>query len=254
MAQKLKTSIVGTWKIVSQNGTDADGKPFNADLSKITQYKIITPTHWMYVSHNSEEEPDNKVGGDGGTYTLVGDKYVENLTDGYKTDFTVKVEGDKYYQDGAIIFPDGKKAIFHEVYQRIQEPANMNKDLIGTWELVSLQVTKDGKQEAIKGLTDLHIITPSHYMYVRTWNGKYSGASVGTYIKEGDTIKPTPIISPNPEDNENIELKVSVKGDQMTTNGKHLKKDGTLDQWVTVHQKVTKAQLAKTVSTKKVNN
>jgi hypothetical protein len=35
----------------------------------------------MYVSYNPEEQVDNKVGGDGGTYTLVGNKYIENLID-----------------------------------------------------------------------------------------------------------------------------------------------------------------------------
>jgi hypothetical protein len=109
---------------------------------------------------------------------------------------------------------------------------------------------KDGKLVTMEGFTELQIITPSHYMLVRTKDGKYAGASVGAYTKAGDTIKPKPIISQNPAENDNIELKVSVKGDQMTVNGEHIKKDGTKDQWVSVHQRVANAKVAKTASTK----
>ncbi len=38
-ANNLNSQIVGTWKMVSMAGTDTDGKPFKADLTKVHQYK-----------------------------------------------------------------------------------------------------------------------------------------------------------------------------------------------------------------------
>ncbi|MDO1450989.1 hypothetical protein Q0590_32240 [Rhodocytophaga aerolata] len=110
----LHSQVVGTWKLISQKGIFIDGVAFTTDLSKNTQYKILTPTHWMYINYNQDSL---RGGGDVGTYQLKGNKYVEALTDGYKTDFTLKVERGKLHQDGAIITPDGKKAMFHEIYE-----------------------------------------------------------------------------------------------------------------------------------------
>jgi hypothetical protein len=95
---------------------------------------MITPTHWMYVTYDLDSA---KGSGDCGTYTLTGNKYVEALTDNYKTDFTLKAEGNKLYQDGTIIAPDGKKAMFHEVYERVSETSTGNNILVGDWNMTS---------------------------------------------------------------------------------------------------------------------
>src|SRR5687768_6557518 len=107
-----------------------DGKATTSDLTKLTQYKIITPTHWMFVAYDADSLSG---GGNGGVYSLKGNKYSETLS-WAKTDFTVKVMGNKFHQDGFIIYPDGVKDRFQEVYERVVEPANMNTDLVGTWE------------------------------------------------------------------------------------------------------------------------
>jgi hypothetical protein len=206
----------------------------------------------MYVNYNPDQQVSSKVGGDGGTYELKGNKYIEKLedADGAKTDFTVKVEGDKYYQDGAILLSDGKKVVLHEVYQRIQEPDKVNMDVAGVWNLMSVDIIKDGKKEPTKGSSEMHIITPTHFMWIQKQDGKYRGAMVGTYTKEGKIVKPTPIIAPYPVENDKVELKVSINGEQMITNGTMIKADGTKEELVTVHQKIGKAVLAKSVSTK----
>jgi hypothetical protein len=81
-ATNLQNQIVGTWKMVSFSGTDENGKPLKYDLTKVTQYKIITPTHWMFVAYDSDSL---RGGGNGGTYELKGNKYIETLTDNAKT-------------------------------------------------------------------------------------------------------------------------------------------------------------------------
>jgi hypothetical protein len=242
-ATNLSSSIVGTWKMTSQTGTDENGQPIAPDLTKITQYKIITPTHWMFVAYNSDSL---KGGGEGGFYTLKGNKYVETL-DWAKTDFTVKVAGDKFHQDGFIIYPDGKKVELHEIYQRITEPANGNADLVGTWNMVSNYDIKDGKKVPASGLTELQILTPAHYMWVTKKAGKMEAAMFGTYTREGNKITPVPTIASFPVGNgEKVEINITdLKLDQMTTTGKLIFPDGKTQEWGTTSQRAGKAKLAK---------
>ncbi len=62
---------------------------------------------------------------------MKGNKYIETLV-GAKTDFTVKVADNKYYLDGFIIFPDGKRVELHKLYQRVPEAEGKNSDIVGT--------------------------------------------------------------------------------------------------------------------------
>ncbi len=245
-ATNLANSLVGTWKMTSQTGTYPDGKPFRPDLTKITQYKIITPTHFMFVNYNADSL---KGDGDGGTYTLKGDKYVEAL-DWAKTDFTVKVTGDKFHQDGFVILPDGTKGELHEVYERVKEPANRNADLVGTWNRVSNYELKDGKKVPVTGLTSLHIMTPSHYMWVTKKAGQVEAAMFGTYTREGNKISPIPTIATFPVGNgEKIEINITnLKADQMEVTGKLTFPDGKSQEWGDTFQRLGKAKLAKMVA------
>ena len=245
-APDLAKAIVGTWKMTSQTGKDQNGKPFTIDLTKDTQYKIINPTHWMYVGYNSDSL---KGGGNGGVYVLKGNKYVETL-DMAKTDFTVKVEGDKFHQDGFIIFPDGKKVELHEEYTRVNEPTNLNTDLVGTWNRISAYDIKEGKKIPVTGITELQLITPTHYMWVTKKDGKMEAAMVGTYTKKGNNIIPNPIIASFPVGNgEKVEINLTdLKPDQMTTTGKITFKDGKTEEWGATYQRVGKPKLNRVVS------
>ncbi|QMU29987.1 hypothetical protein [Adhaeribacter radiodurans] len=247
-ATNLANSLVGTWKMIAQTGKNPEGKTLTTDLTKITQYKIITPTHWMFVSYNSDSL---KGSGEGGAYTLQGDKYVEALDWG-KTDYTVKVAGDKFHMDGFIILPDGKKGELHEVYERVAEPANQNSDLVGTWNRVMNYELKDGKKVPVTGLTSLHIMTPSHYMWVTKKAGNVEEAMVGTYTREGNKIIPVPIIATFPVGNgEKVEINITdLKPDKMVSTGKLTFPDGKTQEWEDTFHRVGKAKLAKAVSKK----
>ena len=246
----LQDQIVGTWKMISFSGTNANGKPFKTDLTKFTQYKIITPTHWMFVAYDSDSLTG---GGNGGTYELKGSKYIETLTDNAKTDFTVKVEGDKYYQDGAILLPDGRKIVLHEVYQRVSEPATSATSTdVGVWNMTSYQITRDGKKTNEKGITELQINTPTHFMFVDKKDGKFLNAMFGKYTRGANNkIITTPIIASFPIDTkEKTDITSAIKGDQMISTVKITHGDGKTEQWDMVHQRVGKPKLAKAVSVK----
>jgi hypothetical protein len=190
-------------------------------------------------------------GGDGGTYTLKGSKYIETV-DSATTDFTVKVEGDKFYQDGTLTLADGRKVVLHEVYERIPEPAGKNADLVGTWQLQSSYMIKDGKKVPDTGISELQILTPSHYMWVNKKDGKFGGAMFGSYTREGNKIIPVPTIASFPVgQGEKVEITITdLKADQMSSIGKITMTDGKTEEWGTTYKKVGKAKLAKAVSTK----
>jgi hypothetical protein len=247
-ANNLNSQILGTWKIISMTGTETNGKPFKTDLTKVNQYKIITPTHWMYLNYDTDSL---RGGGDAGTYELKGNKYIEALTDNYKTDFTVKVEGDKYYQDGTILFPDGKKMALHEVYQRVPEPANATSDVIGTWNMTAYTIARDGKKVEEKGVTELQIYTPTHSMWIDKKDGKFWMGMLSSYNREGNKIIAKPIIASFPIDaNDKEDVTATVKGNQMTSTVKVVKANGKTEEWNMVHQRVGKTKLVKAVATK----
>lgn len=244
----LSSQVLGVWKMTSQKGTDPNGANLSSDMAKFQQYKIITPTHWMYIYYDADS---TKGSGDYGTYTLTGNKYVEALTGGYKTDFTLKVEGNKLYQDGAVILPDGKKVILHEVYEKVQEPANLNNDLVGVWEMTSTKDLKDGKEVEVTDLQETIILTPSHYMWVhKKKDGEFESAMVGTYKKEGQKVIPTPIIASFPLGDEKVEMLVDVKGDQMIAKGTMTQNGEITSQWTSINQKVGKSKVMKATSVK----
>jgi hypothetical protein len=240
LAQTQATNpIIGTWKMTSQTIIDPDGKSTNRDLSKFTQYKMISPTHFMNVNYNADSL---KGGGEYGTYTLQGNKYLESLS-WAKVDFAVKADGDKFHMEGTVTYPDGKKWVLKELYERIAEPATTNTSQdVGVWNMTSYQLTRNGKKVDEPGITELLINTPTHFMWVDKKDGKFMNAMYGEYRREANNIlTDTPILASFPIDKkEKTDITCAIKGDQMTTSVKITKGDGNIDQWDMVHQRVGK--------------
>jgi hypothetical protein len=195
-------SPIGTWRIASATYTNAQMKRESVDQSQHHELKIITPTHFMWITYEPDKVNPGKEafgGAGGGRYTLNGIKYVESLEyaswEGYEsniTDFSLRVEGDKMYQMGALSNQEGEKTIIEEEWQRENLPPQEGK-LVGTWHLQSQKITgADGKAATMDmaGHTKVKIITPTHWMYIaeRKGNGKreFVKADGGAYTLRGD--------------------------------------------------------------------
>jgi hypothetical protein len=193
---------IGTWRISSATYTNAKMQRETVDQSKHHELKIITPTHFMWITYEPDKDNPGKEafgGAGGGHYTLNGIKYIETLEyaswEGYEsniTDFSLRVEGDKMYQMGALSNQEGEKTIIEEEWQREKVPPQDGK-LVGTWHLQSQKVTgPDGKAAAMDmaGNTKVRIITPTHWMYIaeHKQNGKreFVKADGGAYTLQGD--------------------------------------------------------------------
>ncbi|RNI28827.1 hypothetical protein [Rufibacter latericius] len=244
-------AIVGTWEMVSMAGTNEDGGPITRDVTTVKQYKVITPTHWMYIVKGMIRDTLRMHGGHG-TYTLTGNKYVEKLSDAATTDFTVKVEGDKLYQDGHIIFPDGKKVELHEVYRKVNGNPNSNKSLVGAWNLISSNYMADGKKVTDTTAKEFQLITPTHFMWVERNGEKPKTVALGSYTLSGDKLLPKFILAP-PMMNEKDKLDITAKveGDKLVLKGTTITAaDGKAHEWGVTYQRADVKQAKSVAGTK----
>jgi hypothetical protein len=192
--------LVGAWKMISIKGIGAEGERFYYDTTSVTEIKIITPTHYMLIAHD--------VAGDSlvfnrayvGKIRIEGNSYLEiplysslPIFENVKSNFTWRVEGDKFIQAGTFTRPDGKTVTLHElVFLKIKAPYSYpDNPVIGTWnQLSSVYTDFEGDKYAHTQDTRkrLHIITPTHWMRFNMQNGKFESAMMGTYtITNGKT-------------------------------------------------------------------
>lgn len=122
-----QSPLEGTWKLISANFTDANGEKSSYDSSQMKQIKILSPTHFIFITEEDKGDSTVFVHSAGGTYQINGNKYKEIIEYAsqkdykkYDTDFTWKVEDDQWYHQGTLTFSDGSKFIIDEVYQKVK--------------------------------------------------------------------------------------------------------------------------------------
>ncbi|MDQ3292410.1 MAG: hypothetical protein M3Q05_14070 [Bacteroidota bacterium] len=178
--------LVGTWQIQTDT---------------LRAVKIITPTHWMGYTETVKGDSSNFVLSHGGTYTLNGNKYIENIQvaswedyDKVKTDYTFRVDGDKFYMKGTLTLADGSKMAVDEVWQKVKpEKSFATNPSIGTWNQLSSSYTlADGKKDSHTNATAtrFQVITPTHWIRISHRNKKFEEAMFGTYTMQGNKIYP----------------------------------------------------------------
>ncbi|MDO1448371.1 hypothetical protein Q0590_18995 [Rhodocytophaga aerolata] len=111
---------VGTWHMMTQKVTNPKGKTTKTDMSKLKQVKIITPTHWMFISENIDNGKKKFRSALGGSYTLNGTRYVEAIenAEDVQTDYSLRIKGNKLHMVGSLTTAEGEKYIYDETYQR----------------------------------------------------------------------------------------------------------------------------------------
>ncbi|KAA3437087.1 hypothetical protein [Rufibacter hautae] len=235
--------IVGTWEMVSMTGKDGTGAPITRDVSAVKQYKVFTPTHWMYIVKGVVRDT-LRMEGDHGTYTLQGNKYVEKLSDSATTAFTMKVEGDRLYQDGHILMADGRKVELHEVYLKVSGTPNPDKSLVGAWNFLSSYIMADGKKVTDTAKKEFQLITPTHFMSVERGGEKQRTVALGSYTLSGGKFKPKFILTPammNEKDRYDITAK--VEGDKLVLKGTTTTAvDGKVYEWGVTYQRADAKQ------------
>jgi hypothetical protein len=121
-ASYLQNPSNGTWDQLSSNYTLANGKKESHTRETATRFQIITPTHWMRISHRQNKFESAM----GGAYSMAGNKVYPVIefasfpvsTDG-KMEFTQRIEGDKLFISGVSLLNNGNKFTWNDEFQRV---------------------------------------------------------------------------------------------------------------------------------------
>lgn len=112
----------GAWDQLSSSYTLADGKKESHTRETATRFHIITPTHWMRISHRNSKF-ENAMGG---TYTMQGNKVYPSvefascpIIPGGKYELTERVDGDRLYVSGVSLLKNGSQFIWDDVFQKV---------------------------------------------------------------------------------------------------------------------------------------
>lgn len=198
-------SLEGTWRLISYHDpSDPPGKwrQYEAD---VIYEKYITPTHFMWVRY--ETASDRLVGMGGGTYTYDGKNYVETIEFfmpatssilGQQISFNAEFKDGKWYHTGyskevqfdpeeaQTVVVDSMK--IEEIWQKMPATANNQKELQGTWKLVSYREKEAGPRMNYPSFVRyVKLITPTHFAWAQ-YNedgDDISGAGCGTYTFDG---------------------------------------------------------------------
>ena len=122
------SQLVGTWKLVTAtiiDGRDTTRTDYTGDLSFI---KIINPTHFAFLQHNTKANKDTTFTAGGGQWKLDHGSYTESLEycsdrawEGHDFSFTVSLKGDTLVQTGLEkIEAKGINRLNTEIYVRFK--------------------------------------------------------------------------------------------------------------------------------------
>jgi hypothetical protein len=199
-------SLVGTWERVSYVDTDFSDTTWVDQNPKIIFLKHLTPTHFTWLSFNTETEELQGTGG--GTYQYDGTTYTEDIVYFYPTGssiqgqtipFTVDfVDGNwhhmGYFQDTEydpeiveIIRTD--TSLIEELWKKVPDPEEVS-DLVGTWELVSQRNRNDSTRIELPPFMRYYkLITPTHFNWVQInmEDNEVYAQGGGTFSLDGNT-------------------------------------------------------------------
>ncbi|MES2456145.1 MAG: hypothetical protein V4594_11405 [Bacteroidota bacterium] len=118
------TAHIGTWKLISQKITYANGQILTSDSSSIFLRKILTPKDFVVIVEKKIPELNNKkivAVASGGTYTLLNGNYQEFTKyasfDGFdkmNINYKLTIKDGKLHTIGTI----GGSEVYEELYER----------------------------------------------------------------------------------------------------------------------------------------
>lgn len=125
----VTTAIEGTWKLLTATVIEK-GDTTITDYTKDRSFiKIINDSHFAFLQHGLDKAKDSSFSAGGGSYSLKGNSYTENLEyctarewEGHEFTFTVTITGDTLVQSGVEkIEAEGINRINTEKYIRVKK-------------------------------------------------------------------------------------------------------------------------------------
>ena len=189
---EIKEQIIGSWELVQYIDHSNKGQDWQKYNSDIIYQKHITDSHFVWLKY--DKSTDQLLGMGGGTYIInKAGKYVENIDFfyppgsselGQSIPFSIQMKKGNwihtgyaknmdYTEEGNVVVTDSTK--IEELWKPLFH-TNNNRDLIGTWDLVSYREKADGQMiEYPEFIVYMKLVTPSHFVWVK-------------YDNEGDEI------------------------------------------------------------------
>lgn len=242
--------LVGSWEMISIKGINAEGEKFSFDTSTVREIKIITPSHYMLIAFDVEDDSLVFNRSYFGELKLSGNQYIEipiassvQIFDNVKSNFLWKVTNDQFIQSGTFTRPDGKTVILDEmVFRRVKTVESYRDNpALGTWDQLSSSFTlPDGTKTSDTPETKkrYQIITPTHCMQFAMSEGKFEHAIIATYRIEKDITYPEIKYSSLPHDTPgNIEAVKRVDADKLYVTGKLTAAEG-ISTWSDVFRRL----------------
>lgn len=113
---------IGTWSQLSSSYIDFDGNRKMHTRDQATRLHIITPTHWMRISHRNKKFENAMAG----SYKLVENVTIPTLEyASYRFEMndqvsmSERVDGNKLYVTGKLIKADGRTMTWEDVFERV---------------------------------------------------------------------------------------------------------------------------------------
>lgn len=126
--QPSSNPLIGTWQLIEGRLTE-NGKTAITSYGGDTSFiKIINPTHFAFLQHDSKKDSTGFFSAGGGYYTLRDSIYTEHLEycnarswEGNKFTFTIRIKGDTLIQSGVEKIDSlGVDRVNTEIYVKLQ--------------------------------------------------------------------------------------------------------------------------------------
>lgn len=120
--------LIGTWKLIEGRLTE-NGKTTITSYTGDTSFiKIINPTHFAFLQHDTNKDSTGFFSAGGGHYTLQDSTYTEHLEycnarswEGNQFPFTVRILGDTLIQSGIEKIDSlGVNRVNTEIYVKVE--------------------------------------------------------------------------------------------------------------------------------------
>ena len=203
-------SLEGTWRRVSvMDQTDGTWK---SDPATVIYEKYISPTHFTWVSYQTDIDSLFGTGGGSYVYDKNSSTYTEDIRFflpagsnemGQTIPFDVRFEDGQWYHTGyAKVYefdPDtGDNVVvdsskIEEIWERT-DVGSSNESLVGTWQLESFKDHGDSiRTDYPEFVSIFKLVTPTHFVWVHyiTEQDIVLAEGTGTYHYDGKTYTET---------------------------------------------------------------